>query len=85
MPDLIASSKRAVEIVVERYTRYNQDLADQGKDTTPHRLRRAAYEQVQQADAASFPAARAAFDQQFGSGEWARQTQLQMRREPGQR
>ena len=84
MPDIVAVTKRTVEIVAEHFTRLVEDLQQsaEGDRSAPQRDKRAAFEQAQAASLDAYPASRAAFDEQFGPEEWRRQSALQQRREP---
>lgn len=83
MPDLFAVTKRAQEIIAERFDRWHEDLQQQGQDAyqAPQADKRRAFAEVQQASMADYPAARAAFEEQYGPEEWRRQSALQQRRE----
>lgn len=85
MPDLFRVTERALEIIEERFTRWYEDLLQQEEtsltEAVPQRRRRRAYEDVAALPLEEYGAAREAFGQQFGPGEFHRQVGLGLRRQ----
>lgn len=82
MADLLAVTKRAQEIVQERFLHWYEKLQEEPDRATdmPQRTRRAEYEALRKLPLAEFEAAVGGFDERYGEGEFARQTGLGLRR-----
>lgn len=86
MPNPFAVTRRAQEIIAERFARWHEDLQQHAQEAhdAPQREKRAAYDQVRELGMADYPAARAAFDEEFGLDAWQRQSALGLRRQEKQ-